>query len=78
MLVSLVETSLNILRCGPVFELDFFVALGPVIDARWWFIVHLFHTIYIKLTYRKKYCHNTWLQDKIIIVQIIKCVWWSK
>ena len=39
-----------------------------------WFMVHLFHTIYITLTQKEKYSHNTWLQDKIITVQVIKCV----
>ena len=28
------------------------------------FKVHLFHTIYIKLTWKEKYGYNTWLQDK--------------
>ena len=41
-------------------------------------MVHLFHTVYMTLTLKEKYSHNTWLQDKIITVQVIKCLWWSK
>ena len=26
----------------------------------------------------EKYSHNAWLQDKIITVRVMKCVWWSK
>ena len=37
------------------------------------FISHYLHKINIE-----KYSYNRWLQDKIIMVQIIKCVWWSK
>ena len=32
--------------------------------------VHLFHTIYIKLTWKEKYGYNTWLQ---MITQLLLC-----
>ena len=39
------------------------------------FISHYLHKINIE---RKVYSYNTGLQDKVITVWVIKCVWWSK
>ena len=66
----------NISARFPFFNFDIIIMKMGYQGSR--FKVHLLHTIYIKLTWKEKYGYNTWLQDKIITIQVKKCVWWSK